>query len=134
MGGARARGALASLSHTKIHPTRNQGPDNARIWRINWGGRGRDTDAWRDLQHENSPGADRDLGAGQGWQRGDHTVPVNGGRRRHTERGAGTSGGGWRVAGAGDVQVGGVSHQERRWGAGEEREGSEDECMQMGRQ
>ena len=45
----------------------------------------------------------------------------NGSRRRHAARGAGTSGGGWRAAGAGDVNVlvCVASHQERRWGAGE---------------
>ena len=43
----------------------------------------------------------------------------NSSRLRHAARGAGISGVGWRAAaGAGDVQVGGASHQERRWGAG----------------
>ena len=37
---------------------------------------------------------------------------VNGGRRRHAERGAELSGGGWRVAGVDDVQVDGVSRRE----------------------
>ena len=45
----------------------------------------------------------------------------NGSRRRHVALDAGTSGGGWRVAGAGDSQVGGASHWERRWGASETR-------------
>ena len=40
-------------------------------------------------------------------------------RHRHVTQGAGTSGGGWRAAGAGNVQVGGALHRERRWGAGE---------------
>ena len=40
------------------------------------------------------------------------------GRRRHVVRGAGTSGGGWRVVGTGDVQVDVVMFRERRWGAG----------------
>ena len=35
------------------------------------------------------------------------------------EQGAGTSGGGWRAAVVGAVQVGGASHRERRWGTGE---------------
>ena len=43
----------------------------------------------------------------------------NVGRRRHVVRGAGTSVRGWQVAGTGDAQVGGASHQERRWVAGE---------------
>ena len=43
----------------------------------------------------------------------------NGGRHRHAERGAGKSGGGWRVASAVDAQVGGASQRERRLGAGE---------------
>ena len=42
----------------------------------------------------------------------------NGDRRRHAARGAETSGGGWRVAGVGNVQVEGVPRWERRWGAG----------------
>ena len=39
-------------------------------------------------------------------------------RYRHTAQGAETSGGGWWVSGAGDVQVGGAVIQESRWGAG----------------
>ena len=35
---------------------------------------------------------------------------VNRDRRRHTARGAGKSGGGWRVAGTVDVHVDGASH------------------------
>ena len=38
----------------------------------------------------------------------------NGSRCRKSERGAGTSGGGERAAGAGDVQVVGALHRERR--------------------
>ena len=47
-----------------------------------------------------------------------HTVTVHVGRRMHMAWGAETSGRGWRVAGAGDVQVGGALHQERRWRVG----------------
>ena len=54
------------------------------------------------------------LGAGQGRQRGEQTNTGNGGRRRHAEQGAGKSGGGCWVSGAGDVQVGGALHWERR--------------------
>ena len=43
----------------------------------------------------------------------------NGSRCRNVEQGAGTSGGGWRAAVVGAVQVGGASHRERRWGTGE---------------
>ena len=43
----------------------------------------------------------------------------NDSRCRHAARGVGTSGGGWRAVGVGDVQMGGASHRERRWGAGE---------------
>ena len=39
-------------------------------------------------------------------------------RSRHAERGAETSGGGWRVAGAGKFQVDDIPLRERRWGAG----------------
>ena len=43
----------------------------------------------------------------------------NGSRQRHTDWVAGTSGRGWWTAGTVNVQVGGASHQESRWGAGE---------------
>ena len=42
----------------------------------------------------------------------------HGGRCRQAARDAGMSGGGWREAGAGDVQVDGASRRERMWGAG----------------
>ena len=42
-------------------------------------------------------------------------VTVNGGRCRHAAGEAETSGGGWQVVGAGDVQVGGALCRERRW-------------------
>ena len=42
----------------------------------------------------------------------------NGSRHRHAARGTGARRGGWQAAGVGDVQVGGASHWERRWGAG----------------
>ena len=59
---------------------------------------------WRDPQHTNSPGDDRDLGAGQVRQRGGgRTVTGNGDRRRHAARGAKTSGGGRWVTGAGNI-------------------------------
>ena len=41
--------------------------------------------------------------------------------------------GGWRVAGAGDVQVGGSFHRKRRWEARKKREVFEDECIHMER-
>ena len=50
------------------------------------------------------------------------TVTGNGDRRRHAARGAYTSGGGWQVAGAGNVQVGGTSRKERMWKSGTNRE------------
>ena len=46
----------------------------------------------------------------------------NGGRRRHAVQGAETSCGGLQVVVAGDVQVGGSSRQERKWGKGAKRE------------
>ena len=59
------------------------------------------------------------MGAGRGQKGGGgETGTVNGRRRRHAARGAGTSGGGWQVVDTGDVQVGGASHQERKWVAG----------------
>ena len=50
------------------------------------------------------------------------TVTVNSARRSHAAQGAETSHVGWRVAGVGDVQVVGASHQERRWGEVSNRE------------
>ena len=43
----------------------------------------------------------------------------NSSRRKHAAQGTGTSGGGWRETSEGGFQVGGASHQERRWGEGE---------------
>ena len=65
-----------------------------------------------------NPRDDRDLCAVQGWQREERTTPVNGGRCRPAERGTETSDGGWRMEGVGNVQVGGASRQERRFGGG----------------
>ena len=47
-------------------------------------------------------------------------------RCRHAARGAGTRG-------AGNVQVGGASNRERRWGEGENREGFQEEWLRIGR-
>ena len=85
--------------------------------------KGRDTEAWIYLIWANPPGDYRDLGAGQGRQRGERTVTGNGGRRRHAARGSGPRDRGSRGASIGDVQVGSDSHQERRWVAGVPREG-----------
>ena len=114
-------GALASLPYTKIHPKRNQGTDDAKIWRRTWGGQGKDTEAERDPQMANPLGVYRELVAGQGRQRGERAITGNGSRRRHTAQGAGTSGKGRRVAGEVDAQVGGALQRKRRWGAGEKR-------------
>ena len=75
----------------------------------------------REMRQANPPGTNRDLRVGQGHQRGGHTVMVNGDRRRHLSWGADMISGGWRVAGEGDIQVGGALRQERRWGAVENR-------------
>ena len=48
--------ALTSHPRAKSHPTRNQGPDDARIWRRTRGGRGRDTEARRDPRRVNTQG------------------------------------------------------------------------------
>ena len=42
---------------------------------------------------------------------GECTFTGNGGRRRHTARGARSSSGGWQVKGVGYFQVGGALHQ-----------------------
>ena len=73
----------------------------------------------RDLLWETPPGADRGLGAGRGRQRGERIVTVNGRRRRNTARGSVTSGVQQRVAGTGELQLGGALHHESRQGAGE---------------
>ena len=81
----------------------------------------------------NPPGSGRDLGLGQGQQRGGHTVTGNGGRHRHATQGTETTSGGWWVAGAGDVQVGGASLQERNRVAGAtQREGYGNKHLLMG--
>ena len=85
------------------------------------GGQGRDTETWRDLRRVNPPQADKDLGAGRGQHMGGAHRHRNGDRHSHMAWGAGTSGGRWRVAGAGKSQVFGASHQEWRGGAGEKR-------------
>ena len=57
----------------------------------------------------------------------------NGSKRRHEAQGVGTSGRGWQAAVADDIQVGGASHRERRWGAGKNREGFKGKRLRMGR-
>ena len=86
-----------------------------------------------DLQRANPPEDYRDLGVGQGRQRGERTSTGNGVWLRHATRGTGTSNRGWQVEGAGDVQVGSALHWERMWGAGEKREDFDDERLRMGR-
>ena len=81
---------------------------------------------------EKPPGADMDLGAGQGLQRGERTITGNGVRRRHAARCAEKSGVGQWVAGAGDEQVGRASNQERRLRVSE-KEGFYNEQLHMER-
>ena len=68
----------------------------------------------RYLRRVNPPGDDRELGAGQVQQRRGQTVTENSNRRRNTARGTEMGGGGWRVATAGDIRVGGASLREKR--------------------
>ena len=77
----------------------------------------------RYLRQENPPGADRDLGAYQGWKRGERIVMGHSVRRRHTLRCAETSGGRWRLEGADNVQVDCVSLRESWWVAGARERG-----------
>ena len=67
-------GALTSRPRAEIHLTRNQEPDDTSILSKTRRGRGRDTEAQRDPRRSNTPGADRDLGAVQGQQMGEHTI------------------------------------------------------------
>ena len=116
---------MDSLPPEKIQQTRYQGPDDARIRRRTQGGQDRDTGVRMDPRRANPPGDDRALSEGQGQQMGELNVTGNGGRHMHVVQGAGTCGRGWRVEGTGDVQVGGASHWEKRWGVGEnERDSS----------
>ena len=78
-------------------------------------------EAWSDPQLSNTSGADMYLVAGRGWQRGERTVTVNEGIRRHAEQSTETIRRGWQVAIAGGDQVEGALHRERKWGAGETR-------------
>ena len=91
-------GALASRPCAKTHPTRNQGPDDARIRRRSWGVRGRGIEVKSYPQRANSPGADRDLGAGWGRQRGramSQETGADAGTRRGSQRWAAEAGGWW---------------------------------------
>ena len=73
------------------------------------------------------PGADMDVGAGRGRQRGANGRRI---RRKTQAHGAGSrvSGGGWQVAGVGDIHVDGVPCRERRWGAGVTERCGDDDC------
>ena len=48
---------MDSHPHAKIHPKRNQGLDDARIWRRPRGGRGRDIEAWRTCDRQTAQGS-----------------------------------------------------------------------------
>ena len=113
-------GDLASPPPARSHPPRDQGPDNSRMWRRTQVGRVRGIEAQSDLRQVNPPGSDMDVGAGAGTgggkKRGGSTVMVTE-ADAGMQRGAQTSVGGWGVAGAGGIKVGGASLQERRWGA-----------------
>ena len=78
-------------------------------------------------------GADRYLCVGRGRKKVGRTITGNAGSCRHEARGAGIIDRGRPVAGAGDVQVGGDSYQDRRLGAGEKRDGFNNEWLCMGR-
>ena len=68
-----------------------------------------------DPQQANPPGDERYLGEGRGRQRWRYTVTGNYARLRHAVRGLGTSGGVWKIVGAGDAQVNGAVRQDGRW-------------------
>ena len=118
-------GALASRIFAKCHWQRDKGPEDANIWRRHRGYRGGETESRRNLRQVNPP----PQGTTGTW------VQAEGGkgrgapaRERRKIQACGTGhkdkrpeAGGWRVAGAGNAQVGGASHWERRWGAGETR-------------
>ena len=62
-------GVLTSRPPAKTHPSINQGPDDARIWRITQGGRGGGTEEQREQGQANPSGYNRDLEAVQGKKR-----------------------------------------------------------------
>ena len=65
------------------------------------------------------PEAVRDLGAGQGRQRGGGEPMRNDRKCSHATRGVETSGRVWRGSGVYDVQVDSVPRRDRMWGAGD---------------
>ena len=81
------------------------------------------------MRQANPPGADRDLGAGQGRQRGgvqSWDTAADSGTRHGAQRRAAEAGG-WQRRAAAILKVDGASHRERRWGAGARERGSGDE-------
>ena len=91
-----SRGVLASRPHTKMTTRqRNQAPEDAGRWRNTQGGRGRDTRKNEPPTMGETLRGQQGPGCGLRVAKGGRTDAGNGGRRRHAEKGAETSGGGW---------------------------------------
>ena len=121
------------LPRAEIYPTRNQGPDNARVWMRPWGGRISDTEAHRDPFRSTPPGAKRDLGTGRGRQRGvcKVTETATDACMQRREQGRAAEAGGRRVRA---TPRWATFHRGRRDGDRVKQKGCDEEQLHMGRQ
>ena len=90
-------GPLA-FARENVHLIRHQEPEDDRRWRIIWGRRGEDTRETEGPTTYDPPEAERDLGAGQGWQGGENGC---GTWRKKQVNVAGRRDERWRLAGGG---------------------------------
>ena len=91
-------GALVSRLFAKSHPTRTPTPDDAKSWRMTRGGRGRDTEAQRDLRRGTPQGTTGIWVQAKGGKGG--SEPAWGWQQTQT-RGTGRMDERWRLAGGG---------------------------------
>ena len=110
------RRPVPSPLRAKKHTIRYKAPGDDRKWISTQGRIGGDTRDMEGPMTGDPPGANSDLGAGQGRKGGGRTDAELDNRSRHTAQGAETSGGGWRVAGVGRSQLDNVPRQERNQG------------------
>ena len=108
-------GVLASLPPTKIHPTRYQGLDDARIQRRTRGGQGGGTGETEGPTMIKPSIFQHGTGHRQRATNGEAQNHGNDSRRRHAARIAEMRGRGWIVAGMDGIQMGSASRRERRW-------------------
>ena len=107
---------LAPLSLHKIDTQRNQVKkyDGKRC--ITWGGR-QYTEARMDPQQVNPQGPTGTWEQAESRKKGANGCRIRKKMQAHST-GHRASGGGWRLAGVGNIQVDGVLCQEMRWGGG----------------